>query len=192
MLPAGSNVTLNGELLETTDEGHVVMVNGTIIRIVLKKPFRDSEINELLYVIIVIVFYATALMTLIITQIKRQRREGTDVDYYDEYLQRNQEVKRTCQTATTIVLKTDKPSSAPSTSTTTASGSVERGSSASLLELPTRGRDLSPRSAHRHGLGSSRGVGAGGGGMDDVTYLSPSMSPRELSPMLESIPDIGT
>lgn len=195
LLPPGSNVTLDGELMESTDEGHMVLVNGTIIRIVLKKPFRDSEINELLYVIIVIVFYATALMTLIITQIKRQRREGTDVDYYDEYLQRNQEVKRTCQTATTIVLKADRPPPAgPSTATptTSASGCGERGSSHSLLEPPTRGRDLSPRSGQRHAMGLNRGAGAGVGGTDDVTYLSPSMSPRELSPMLESIPDIGT
>nr|KAG5703255.1 hypothetical protein BaRGS_034166 [Batillaria attramentaria] len=121
---------------------NLVMINGTLIQIMLKKPFRDSEINELLYVIIVIVFYATALMTLIITQIKRQRREGMDVDYYDEYLQRNREVKRTCQTATTIVLKTDKlPGGASS-----ASVGGDSGVSLTLLPLPQRSpRDASPR-----------------------------------------------
>ena len=66
-------------------------------------PFRDSELNELLYVVIVIMFYATALITLIITQIKRQRREGMEVDYYDEYLQRNSQVKQTCLTANDII-----------------------------------------------------------------------------------------
>ncbi|KAK7099823.1 uncharacterized protein [Littorina saxatilis] len=190
---------VNGTTDSTSQEGHLVMVNGTLIRILLKKPYRDSEANELLYVIIVIVFYATALMTLIITQIKRQRREGSDVDYYDEYLQRNQEVKRTCQTATTLVKKAD-PKMPSSTTVGTASTSVsgERGSSVSLLlEPPARGRDLSPRSAQRYLLSGRGGYGGGvgGGGFEDkrdAPYPSPSVSPRELSPMLESIPDIGT
>ena len=92
-------ITVNGTLqeLHTFDDGRAyVLLNGTVLYLRLAQPYRDSELNELLYVIIVIVFYATALMTLIITQIKRQRREGSEVNYYDEYLQRNSEVKQTC------------------------------------------------------------------------------------------------
>lgn len=161
---------------------NIVMINGTLIHIILKKPFRDSQINELLYVIIVIVFYATALMTLIITQIKRQRREGMDVDYYDEYLQRNQEVKRTCQTATTIVLKTDRSPVGPGSALVVpAAGGSTPGASTSLLP-PVRRLDSSPRSGVRH-QGLNRG--------EEGSY-TPNISPREISPMLESIPDVGT
>jgi hypothetical protein len=38
-------------------------------------------------------FYATALMIMIATQIRKQRREGQDADYYDEYLERNRNIK---------------------------------------------------------------------------------------------------
>ncbi|KAL8588385.1 hypothetical protein ACOMHN_028692 [Nucella lapillus] len=189
-----ANLTLEDH---TDANSHLVMINGTLIRILFKKPFRDSDLNELLYVIIVIVFYATALMTLIITQIKRQRREGMDVDYYDEYLQRNQEVKATCKTATTLVLKAPSSSTlatnATGSTSISASASADRSAAAvasavSLLEPPSRGRDLSPRVSPRHGgFGSGRG-GFGGGGEE----FTPTPSPRELSPMLESIPDIGT
>ncbi|ESO86714.1 hypothetical protein LOTGIDRAFT_166987 [Lottia gigantea] len=98
----------NGTLFHNGDSNPTLLVNGTLIQIQLKKTVRDSQLNELLYVIIVIMFYATALMTLIITQIKRQRREGVEVDYYDEYLQRNSQVKKTCHTATEVLNKTDK------------------------------------------------------------------------------------
>ncbi|KAK6180115.1 hypothetical protein SNE40_012322 [Patella caerulea] len=98
----------NGTLFHNGQKNPTLLVNGTMIQIQLKEPVRDSQLNELLYVIIVIMFYATALMTLIITQIKRQRREGVEVDYYDEYLQRNSQVKKTCQTATDILSKIDK------------------------------------------------------------------------------------
>ncbi|GFN79561.1 hypothetical protein PoB_000606700 [Plakobranchus ocellatus] len=94
---------INGSLQRISGASDPIFFNNTLIEVRLHDTFQDSELNELLYVIIVIVFYATALMTLIITQIKRQRREGTEVDYYDEYLQRNSEVKQTCQTATSIV-----------------------------------------------------------------------------------------
>ena len=96
-------IRINGTVHHVSGDPTLIYLNDTVFEVRVDKPFRDSQLNELLYVIIVIVFYATALMTLIITQIKRQRREGTEIDYYDEYLQRNSEVKRTCQTATSIV-----------------------------------------------------------------------------------------
>ncbi|GFS14392.1 hypothetical protein ElyMa_001422100 [Elysia marginata] len=96
-------IRINGTVHHVSGDPTLIFLNDTVFEVRLDKPFRDSQLNELLYVIIVIVFYATALMTLIITQIKRQRREGTEIDYYDEYLQRNSEVKRTCQTANSIV-----------------------------------------------------------------------------------------
>lgn len=63
--------------------------NGTLIYFKTQGKYQDNELNELLYVVVVIMFYATALMVLIATQIKRSKREGQEVDYYDEYLQRN-------------------------------------------------------------------------------------------------------
>lgn len=98
-------IRINGTVHHVSGDPTIIFLNDTVFEVRLDKPYRDSQLNELLYVIIVIVFYATALMTLIITQIKRQRREGTEIDYYDEYLQRNSEVKRTCQTANTIVTR---------------------------------------------------------------------------------------
>ena len=98
-------IRINGTVHHVSGDPTLIFLNDTVFEVRLDQPFRDSQLNELLYVIIVIVFYATALMTLIITQIKRQRREGTEIDYYDEYLQRNSEVKRTCQTATSIVAR---------------------------------------------------------------------------------------
>ena len=109
MAGRAGHVIPNGSMLFQSIKNPSLFVNGTIIQLQLKEPYRDSELNELLYVIVVIVFYATGLMTLIITQIRKQRREGSDIDYYDEYLQRNQEVKRTCRNAMSVVAKPPAP-----------------------------------------------------------------------------------
>ncbi|XP_076441024.1 uncharacterized protein LOC143280278 [Babylonia areolata] len=185
--------TAYGEGAEGAEEGHVVMVNGTLVRLLLKTPFRDSQLNELLYVIIVIVFYATALMTLIITQIKRQRREGGDVDYYDEYLQRNQEVKRTCQTATTLVRKSDgRPPAASSSSTNGGGGASADKESAGghLLELPARARDPPPTRLPLLLQPRDRPSAWGPGAL--VCAAATAAATSRDSPMLESIPDVGT
>lgn len=68
-------------------------LNGTYVYLNNKTKYKDSELNELLYVVIVIMFYATALMVMIATQIRKQRREGQDAEYYDEYLERNRNIK---------------------------------------------------------------------------------------------------
>lgn len=67
--------------------------NNTIYELHHNTKYKDSELNELLYVVIVIMFYATALMVMIATQIRKQRREGQDAEYYDEYLERNRNIK---------------------------------------------------------------------------------------------------
>ncbi|RUS79258.1 hypothetical protein EGW08_012988, partial [Elysia chlorotica] len=105
-------IRINGTVRHLSGDPTLIVLNDTVFEVRVDQPFQDSQLNELLYVIIVIVFYATALMTLIITQIKRQRREGTEIDYYDEYLQRNSEVKRTCQTATSLVSRQGNASKA--------------------------------------------------------------------------------
>lgn len=64
------------------------LLNGTVLEIGPRTRYKDSEENELLYVVVVIMFYATALMVLIATQIRKQRREGQDIEYYDEHLER--------------------------------------------------------------------------------------------------------
>lgn len=102
-------------------------------------------------------------MTLIITQIRRQRREGQDIDYYDEYLQRNQEVKRTCQTAVKMIKKQDAPQAPPT------------------LNLPADGE----------GSGATSTEEDGGSDGNKSKKFQRDRSPilRERSPMLESIPD---
>lgn len=79
--------------LNTTDQELLRKLNNSLIIEIKGDPvsFRDSNLNELLYVVIVIMFYGTALMVLIATQIRKQRREGQEVDYYDEYLERNKD-----------------------------------------------------------------------------------------------------
>ena len=81
--------------------------NGTIFHLDEKKYFKDSELNELLYVVIVIMFYAMALMILIATQIRKQRR-GQDIEYYDEHLERTKKesAKATAITTTPLLPKT--------------------------------------------------------------------------------------
>lgn len=136
----GHRLVLNGTLVSLphqpgSDPSHV-LINGTIIQLRMREPFKDSQLNELLYVIIVIVFYATALMTLIVTQIKRQRREGTEIDYYDEYLQRNSEVKSTCRAANSIV---SRASHSQRVTTALASAAVAAASAGSIFGSNTSG-----------------------------------------------------
>jgi hypothetical protein len=78
--------------LNTTDPELLRKLNNSLIIEIKGEPvaFKDSNLNELLYVVVVIMFYGTALMILIGTQIRKQRR-GQEVDYYDEYLERNNE-----------------------------------------------------------------------------------------------------
>ncbi|XP_041358507.1 uncharacterized protein LOC121375244 [Gigantopelta aegis] len=151
----------NGSVLFHSVKSPSLFMNGTLIQLQLKEPYRDSELNELLYVIVVIVFYATGLMTLIITQIRKQRREGSDIDYYDEYLQRNQEVKRTCRNAMTVVAKPPGPRAA------------EEGN----------GGD--------RGVAAPPGLGPPGSGSiaEEGRIKSQKKLQTELSPMLEPIAD---
>lgn len=167
-----------------------------MIQVQIQEPFRDSQLNELLYVIIVIVFYATALMTLIITQIKRQRREGTEVDYYDEYLQRNSEVKQTCQTASSIVARSHHPPPALATAAfaAAAAGTLlgrvpiihDEATEDLLNETGASVGDTSPAFGDcSPGEGARSGMGGGSSG----NFGSRILYPRDKSPMLESIPD---
>lgn len=71
----------------------IALINGTVIEL-KRSHFKDSDLNELLYVVIVIMFYAIALMVLIATQVRKQRREGSEVEYYDEYLQLNKQFQK--------------------------------------------------------------------------------------------------
>ena len=43
---------------------------GTMISVAKTNYYHDSQLNELLYVVIVIIFYAMALMILIATQLR--------------------------------------------------------------------------------------------------------------------------
>ncbi|CAG5121076.1 unnamed protein product [Candidula unifasciata] len=169
---------------------HFLLINKTLINVQIREPYRDNQRNELLYVIVVIVFYATALMTLIISQIKRQRRDGSEIDYYDEYLQRNSEVKHTCQIASSIVARQKKkppPAVATAAFAAAATGTV-------LGQIPLRHDDTNERSSNDEGMpngetdtaevmpnhGASGSTGALG---------SRILCTREKSPILESIPD---
>ncbi|OWF48838.1 hypothetical protein KP79_PYT08775 [Mizuhopecten yessoensis] len=79
-------------LVNTSDPD---LLNGTVINLQTRHQFKDSELNELLYVVIVIMFYAMALMVLIATQIRKQKgRVGHEIEYYDEHLERNRKLKR--------------------------------------------------------------------------------------------------
>ncbi|CAH1773817.1 unnamed protein product [Owenia fusiformis] len=44
--------------------------------------------NELIYVVVVVTFYALTLMSLIGYQIRRSKRDGMELDYFEEYVQR--------------------------------------------------------------------------------------------------------
>ena len=76
-------------------------LNGTVVAVARKHVFRDSQLNELLYVVIVIMFYAMALMVLIATQIRKQRG-GQEIEFYDEYLERNDRLKKKNKMLATI------------------------------------------------------------------------------------------
>lgn len=99
--------------INSTDPDLLRKLNNSMIVEVKKDTvaFKDSNLNELLYVVIVIMFYGTALMVLIATQIRKQRREGQEVDYYDEYLERNDGKKMLLpkiDIKTTVPLETDE------------------------------------------------------------------------------------
>lgn len=99
--------------INSTDPELLRKLNNSMIVEVKKDTvaFKDSNLNELLYVVIVIMFYGTALMVLIATQIRKQRREGQEVDYYDEYLERNDGKKMLLpkiDIKTTVPLETDE------------------------------------------------------------------------------------
>lgn len=199
-------LVLNGSILNIhlSEQQHIIVINSTHIGVAPHEAFKDSQLNELLYVIIVIVFYATALMTLIITQIKRQRREGTEVDYYDEYLQRNSEVKQTCQTATNIVTKATRPPPALATAAFAAAaagtllGRVPIIPDETTENLISESEDTKehPVGAKEHGptrglsseLGPTRGLSSEHGPSRGL-YQRERSPMRDKSPMLESIPD---
>jgi hypothetical protein len=88
------HIYVNTSNLSDDDNNPLKILNGTLIDLNRSVKFKDSDLHELLYVVIVIMFYAMALMVMIATQIRKQRREGTEVDYYDEYLQRNAEAAK--------------------------------------------------------------------------------------------------
>ncbi|KAI8773786.1 hypothetical protein BgiMline_013625 [Biomphalaria glabrata] len=185
---------MNGSVLDIsqTDIQHLLLVNNTLLHVRLQEPFRDSQLNELLYVIIVIVFYATALMTLIITQIKRQRREGTEVDYYDEYLQRNSEVKQTCQTATKLVTRSSRPPPALATAAFAAAAAGTLLGRVPILPDDVNENLLSETDETRENIDTHRGGNLGVcGELGHVRVIYPrEKSPmRDKTLMLESIPD---
>ena len=78
---------VSGKDIET-----IKSLNGTLIGVTKTNSYRDSQLNELLYVVIVIMFYAMALMILIATQVRKQR-PNQDIEYYDEYFERNDRMK---------------------------------------------------------------------------------------------------
>ncbi|XP_059172281.1 uncharacterized protein LOC131953214 [Physella acuta] len=194
-------MVLNGSILNIhlSEQQHIIVINSTHIGVGPHEAFKDSQLNELLYVIIVIVFYATALMTLIITQIKRQRREGTEVDYYDEYLQRNSEVKQTCQTATNIVTKATRPPPALATAAfAAAAAGTLLGRVPIIPDETTENLISESEDAREHPVGTkgclssefgpSRGLSSELGPSRGL-YQRERSPMRDKSPMLESIPD---
>ena len=48
-------------------------------------PYRDSSLNELIYVVVVIMFYATALMVMVGSQVRKSRREAAELEVADYY-----------------------------------------------------------------------------------------------------------
>ncbi len=60
-------------------------------------PYEDRGVNELIYVVVVILFYAIALMVMLGTQVRKHRRGPTDIDYqeyYEEYIQRREKIDK--------------------------------------------------------------------------------------------------
>ena len=73
---------INATDVSSRDIDTIKALNGTMIGVAKTYHFRDSQLNELLYVVIVIMFYAMALMILIATMTStlngmtnRRRRE---------------------------------------------------------------------------------------------------------------------
>ncbi|BFZ16985.1 hypothetical protein BsWGS_20023 [Bradybaena similaris] len=186
---------------------HFLLINNTLINVQIREPYRDNQLNELLYVIVVIVFYATALMTLIITQIKRQRRDGSEVDYYDEYLQRTSEVKYTCQIASSIVARQAKrppPAVATAAFAAVAAGTLfaqipfeddDVNERPFIGQIPVKPDDVNERSSNGEGTSNGETESAdvlpnhAVSGSYDVLG-SRILNSREKSPILESIPDL--
>lgn len=92
---------VNASKISQSDLEVINSLNGTIVGVASKEMYRDSQLNELLYVVIVIMFYAMALMVLIATQIRKQGR-GQEIEYYDEYLERNDRLKKKKKMLATI------------------------------------------------------------------------------------------
>lgn len=58
-------------------------------------PVEDAAgINELTYVVVVITFYAMALMVLLATQIKKSKRDSVEAELFDQYLERQEMMRR--------------------------------------------------------------------------------------------------
>lgn len=92
---------VNTSKISQSDLQVINSLNGTFVGVASQEIYRDSQLNELLYVVIVIMFYAMALMVLIATQIKKQGR-GHEIEYYDEYLERNDRLKKKKKMLATI------------------------------------------------------------------------------------------
>ena len=115
------HLVVNTSDISGVDISALTSINGTIVGVVKKQPFRDSQINELLYVVIVIMFYAMALMVLIATQIRKHRR-GQDIEYYDEYLERNDRMnkkKKILASFNTVIEEKEVPEPETGTNTKT-------------------------------------------------------------------------
>ena len=83
---------ISGKLLTTTQSISPQTNSSVTDPLVTSLP--ADHVNELLYVVIVICFYGLALMVLIASQIRRQKREGPEVDYYEDYTERKLELQQ--------------------------------------------------------------------------------------------------
>lgn len=101
MSKSSIHLLVNTSKITRADLEVINTLNGTIVGVSTKQMYRDSQTNELLYVVIVIMFYAMALMVLIATQIKKQGRTQ-EIEYYDEYLERNDRLKEKKKILATI------------------------------------------------------------------------------------------
>ena len=108
------HLVVNASNVSKLDIDTIKSINGTIVGVAKKEIYRDSQLNELLYVVIVIMFYAMALMILIATQIRKQRR-GQDIEYYDEYLERNDRQNKKKKMLASITTVPEEEALTPST-----------------------------------------------------------------------------
>ncbi|KAH3694431.1 hypothetical protein DPMN_081964 [Dreissena polymorpha] len=105
------HLLVNASTITNAEIQRLLSFNGTYLDVSGTKVFRDSQLNELLYVVIVIMFYALALMILLATQIRKQR-SSQEVEYYDEYLERNDRLikkKKMLAAITTVPEETMEP-----------------------------------------------------------------------------------